>query len=169
MKFKDKYNCFEKSYISLREDIESLKGNDLTEYDKKALKSLFKKKIHHLLVFDVLLTNKEFELCKELLIDYYLGKHVNLDKNIKDHGSDLEILFDDIVEIGDESFLIEIFQSNEIPLSNLLSIWVFKAIQMSYSLDEVNEIPQWYKVSIAKKGVKKSDMEFILKELHETS
>jgi hypothetical protein len=139
-------NLYKEIYVTL-EKIDLLKNfikdcNKVDDDDLSLLIELFKRKIHHFLVFDLLLRVNKKKLAYSLLIDFYLSEDVNLFNNIKDHASDLEMLFDTIVEIDGEIALSELLNSEAISIANLKHESVKKSL--IFALDLEDELPSWF-------------------------
>ena len=125
------------SLVDLIEECSSLDEEDLP-----LLTELFKRKIYHHLIFDLLLRCDRDEFAYSLLIDYYLGDRISLSHNAKDHVEDLELLFDSIVKKNGEEGLKNLLDNQMISTTNLRSKRFHSAVEFALDLEE-GELPQW--------------------------
>ena len=123
--------------------VDSIKEcSSLDEEDLSPLRRLFKKKIHHHLIFDLLLRCNKDEFAYSLLIDYYLGDPISLSHNAKDHVEDLALLLDSIVEKNGEEGLKNLLYNQTISKANLKNRRFQSAVEFALDLEE-GERPQW--------------------------
>jgi hypothetical protein len=119
--------------------IEEIKSCEQVEDDLiHLLKELFIRKVHHFLVFDLLLRSGKQETALEWLKDYYLVEGINLKQNNKDHVEDLEIFFCSIVDDLGELTLVDFLNSKEIDVRNLTDPRVLAGIEFALDLDDGN-------------------------------
>lgn len=115
----------------------------IDDEDIPYLKTLFKRKIHHYLIFDLLLRN-HIDVAKELLIDFYLSSSIKLDSNIKDHVNDLDLLFESIVDIVSEEELIKVLKSEQVNSKIFDNPRVLEALEFALELEGC-QVKNWLK------------------------
>lgn len=135
-----------KEIVKVIDIISSLKDRikecqELNDDDIPHLKRLFKLKLHHFLIFDLLIRTRK-EVAIELLIDYYLSSSIDLNRNVKDHVNDLELFFDSIVEVHNEGELINLFRHNLVNKEIFTNERVKEAIGFALDLEE-SQIKNW--------------------------
>lgn len=161
MSFNEEYNKYLECSEKLKITILELFQCEISKADKLKLRELFKMKVHHLIIFESLVKNDEMLFAIELLIEFYLGNSIDLDKNCKDHGSDLEIFFDDLVNASGEENLKALFSNKSIPIRNINNFWTLNAIRSALELEE-DEIPNWLPLSRSQLVLTKSDLKELM-------
>lgn len=128
----------------LRELLKSV--DDVDDEDELWLSKLFTKKIWHFLVMELLLRSGRKQFAFELLKQRYLGAEIDLACNIRDHVADLDVFFDDIVEILGERELAALVSDPAVSRENLQNDRVKDAVRAALSLENAppDELPTWY-------------------------
>ena len=116
----------------------------------------------HLLIFEKVLSINEIDFANKLLLKYYLGSEIDLNRNVKDHGSDLEILLSDYLEIIGQKRLELLFNDPGLSKKNVNNIWVLNALIDFFGEDK---IPEWLPVENEIINITNEDINWLLLQI----